>query len=426
MLVASEQLPLSNYFTNYISLNDGDIITVKRNSANKIEFVNKSHYKENIIQNKISSTSCRPYEHWTIKEIYEQPMSIMRALNMGGRVLGDCEVKLGGLDAMRDRLMDIDHLIMLGCGTSLHAGHIGAKIIQSFKCLTSVSCIDASEFTESDIPTEGKIGYVLISQSGETKDVHSCIETLRKYDSPILSIVNVVGSLISRESDCGIYLNAGREVGVASTKSFTSQVVALTLLGIWFSQTKNTYAHLRAHYIRDLRSLSTDVEGLVAAVSSQIRHCAVHISKTEHMFLLGRGVMKYIADEGSLKIKEIGYVHAEGYAGGALKHGPFALIDTDTVVILLAPRNDDFAKMINAAEEIHSRGAHIYLITNSAGTVDYKQTLFEDIIHIPYNTHFQSILSIIVLQLLAYEIAICKGHNPDFPRNLAKVVTVDG
>jgi glucosamine--fructose-6-phosphate aminotransferase (isomerizing) len=426
LLVASEQLPLSMYFNNYITLNDGDIVTVSKNVKGTIDFLTKSNYTEHTIQNKIVETSCYPFPHWTIKEIYEQPMSIMRSLNMGGRLFGDHQVKLGGLDSKREYLLPIEHLIVLGCGTSLNAGHIGTKMIQSLKCFTSVTCIDASEFSELDIPLHGKVGFVLISQSGETKDVHRCIDTIRKLDCPILSIVNVVGSLISRESDCGIYLNAGREVGVASTKSFTSQLVALTLLGIWFSQQKATHLHLRSQYIKNLKSLSTDVERLLSMISEPIKKIAERFHETRHMFLLGRGIMKHIADEGALKIKEIGYIHAEGYAGGALKHGPFALINRETVVIIFAPRNDDFGKMINAATEVHSRSARILLITNPTETYDFNTSMFEDIIPIVANTHFQSVLSIVVIQLLAYEIAKRKGHNPDFPRNLAKVVTVDG
>jgi len=426
LLVASEQLPLSMYFNNYITLNDGDIVTVSQNGKGKIDFVRKSDYTEHTIQNKIVETSCYPFPHWTIKEIYEQPMSIMRSLNMGGRLLGENRVKLGGLDAKRDYIQTIEHLILLGCGTSWNAGHIGAKIIQSFKCFTSVTCVDASEFTEWDVPLSGTTGFVLISQSGETKDVHRCVDTIRKLDCPIVSIVNVVGSLLSRECDCGIYLNAGREVGVASTKSFTSQIVALTLLGIWFSQQKETHVHLRSQYVKNLKSLSTDVERLLSTLAEPVKKIADRIYKTRHMFLLGRGAMKHVADEGALKIKEIGYIHAEGYAGGALKHGPFALIDSETVVILLAPRNDEFGKMIHAAAEVHARSARILLITNPVESYDFNTEMFEDILPIPANAHFQTVLSIVVLQLLAYEIARRKGHNPDLPKNLAKVVTVDG
>jgi glucosamine--fructose-6-phosphate aminotransferase (isomerizing) len=424
-LISSEQLSLSRYFNHYITLNDGDILTITKNSDGVIQFPNKINYIQNIIQNRVSETSSYPYPHWTIKEICEQPMSIMRTLNMGGRILGDNRVKLGGLDSQEAQLLDIEHLVILGCGTSYNAGQIGCSLMRTFKCFTTVTCIDASEFTIDDIPNSGKTGFVMLSQSGETKDLHRCMETIRNLDCPIMSIVNVVGSLIARESDCGIYLNAGREVGVASTKSFTSQVVALTLMAIWFSQHKNTCAHLRQQYVKNLRNLSLDVERLLGYSMESIRLLATKLTDVKQMFILGRGTMKFIADEGSLKIKEIAYIHTEGYAGGSLKHGPFALIDSDTVIILIAPKDENFSKMINAAEEVHSRNARIILITNTNSS-ELKPGLFESVISIPSNESFTGVLSIIPLQILAYEIALLKGHNPDFPKNLAKVVTVDG
>jgi glucosamine--fructose-6-phosphate aminotransferase (isomerizing) len=423
-LISSEQLPLSKYFNNYISLNDGDIVCVEKSEDGKIKFPNRINYLENAIQNRVTDTSCYPYPHWTMKEIMEQPMSILRTLNMGGRILGDNQVKLGGLDSKRDELLRCQHLILLGCGTSLNAAQIGCKIIRSFKCMTTVSCLDASEFTVDDIPMEGKTGFVLFSQSGETKDLHRCIELLKHFDYPIVSIVNVVGSLIARESDCGIYLNAGREVGVGSTKSFTSQVVAVTLLAIWFSQNRNTCNHMRTQYIKGLRSLSLDVEQLLSGTLDGLRRLAAKLAGTKRMFILGRSGMKFVADEGSLKIKEIGYIHCEGCAGGSLKHGPFALIDSETVIVLLAPNDENFSKMMNCAEEVHSRGARTILVTNTQNI--YKKELFEQVIQIPRNDVFNNVLSVIPLQILAYEIAVLKGHNPDFPRNLAKVVTVDG
>ena len=425
-LISSEQLSLSKYFSNYITLNDGDIVTLEKHADGTIGFPSRTNYNENVIQNKVIETSSYPYPHWTIKEICEQPMSIMRTLNMGGRLLGDNSVKLGGLDGYRELLLDIDNVILLGCGTSFNAAQIGCKIMRSLKCFNSVNCIDASEFFIDDIPNSGKTGFVLLSQSGETKDVHRCMELIRSGDYPIMSIVNVVGSLIARESNCGIYLNAGREVGVASTKAFTSQIVALTLMSIWFSQNKNTCVHLRTQYIKNLRNLSLDVEQLLGGCMENVRTIAKSIFNTRSIFLLGRGLAQFIADEGALKIKEIGYIHAEGYPGGSLKHGPFALIDSDTVVILIAPRDENFSKMINAAEEISSRAGRIILITNSGFRTDYKKELFENVITIPTNESLQCILSVIPLQILAYEIALLKGHNPDFPKNLAKVVTVDG
>jgi glucosamine--fructose-6-phosphate aminotransferase (isomerizing) len=317
-LISSEQISLSKYFNNYITLNDGDIVTIEKGTDGIIRFPNRTNYTENAIQNRVCETSSYPYPHWTIKEICEQPMSIMRTLNMGGRLLGEHSVKLGGLDGHRDMLINIDNIVLLGCGTSFNAAQIGCKIMRSLKCFNSVISIDASEFTIDDIPNNGKTGFVLLSQSGETKDVHRCIEIIRSGDYPIMSIVNVVGSLIARESDCGIYLNAGREVGVASTKAFTSQIVALTLMSIWFSQNKNTCVHLRTQYIKNLRNLSLDLEQLLGGCMESVRNIAKSIVDTRSMFLLGRGVMQFIADEGALKIKEIGYIHAEGYPGGSL------------------------------------------------------------------------------------------------------------
>jgi len=423
IMVASESLPLSIYFNQFIALQDHDIIRIHKKEG-MIQFHPRREHTMRVIENKVSEISCAPYPFWTIKEIYEQPESLLRTLNMGGRLVGEDHVKLGGLDAKRDRLLQIDHLLLLGCGTSYHAGQIGATIIKGFKCFHSVQCIDASEWSEADLPLHGSVGVVLLSQSGETKDVHQCLPLLRAKDYIILSIVNVVGSLLARESDCGIYLNAGREVGVASTKSFTSQIVALTLLGLWFSQNRGSHQTLRTHYIRHLRSLSMDVEAAIHSLSGPMERLARSIQNVEHLFILGRGAMKFIADEGALKIKEIAYIHAEGYAGGALKHGPFALIDSNTVIILLAPQDEHFVKMIHAASEIHSRRARIILITNSTNDTSYSRALFEEIIVVPNNPYFQTVLSILPLQLLAYELAICKGYDPDFPRNLAKVVTV--
>ena len=422
LLVSSEQLPLSAYFTNFISLQDGDIVRITKQDG-RIRF--QHHYTNHVIENRVSETSCHPYPHWTIKEIQEQPTSLLRALNMGGRLLGADGVKLGGLDTHRDRLLTAEHMVLLGCGTSYHAGLIGAKMIQQLRCFSSVLALDASECTELDIPT-GRTVFVLLSQSGETKDLHRCLPLIRAADHSVLSIVNVVGSLLAREADCGIYLNAGREVGVASTKSFTSQVVALSLLGMWYSQHRGTQSHMRSQMVTGLRSLSFQVDELLHQLQEPIKRMAQTYRETRHMFLLGRGMMKYVAEEGALKIKEIAYVHAEGYAGGSLKHGPFALIDPETVVILLAPNDDQFGKMVHAASEIHSRHARIVLITNPSTTGSYDPSLFEDILFLPSNSHFQTVLGILPLQLLAYELSVIKGYDPDFPRNLAKVVTVDG
>jgi len=422
-IISSEQLPLSKYFSNYVSMNDGDIVSVHKTSDGFISFPAISNYNILKIQNKLSELTPHPYEHWTLKEIYEQEHSILRALNNGGRIENASCVKLGGPDENIDCLKKIQTIIILGCGTSLYAGFVGSIIIKKMKCFDSVFCYDASEFTADDIPLNTKIGYIVLSQSGETKDVHRCLKLTKGF--PVISIINVVGSMIALESTCGIYLNAGREVGVASTKSFTSQIVVMTLLSIWFCQIHDKSEFLRRQYITSLRNLSYQVHQILTTCRDHCKEIAKRIchAKKNTIFILGRRESHYLAKESALKLKEIAYIEAEGCSAGSLKHGPFALIDENSLIFLLAPRDEHFDKMLNTAEEIYARKANIIMITTDRKPS--KTELYSDIIVLPHNDKLNSILCIIPMQMISYEVAILKGINPDFPRNLAKVVTVD-
>ena len=422
-IISSEQLPLSKYFSNYVSMNDGDIVSVHKQDDGIISFPDISNYSLLKIQNKICESTPHPYEHWTLKEIYEQEHSILRALNNGGRIENASNVKLGGPDENIDCLKNIQTIVILGCGTSLYAGFVASVILKKMKCFDSVFCYDASEFTSDDIPQNTQIGFIVLSQSGETKDVHRCLKLTKSF--PIISIINVVGSMIALESTCGIYLNAGREVGVASTKSFTSQIVVMTLLSIWFGQIHNKSEFLRKQYITSLRNLSYQVHHILTTCRDHCKQIAERVCKTKKtIFILGRRESHFLAREAALKLKEIAYIEAEGCSAGSLKHGPFALIDEDTLIFLLAPRDEHFEKMLNTAEEIYSRKANIIMITTDRKPS--KSELYSDIIVLPHNDKLNSILCIVPMQLIAYEVAILKGINPDFPRNLAKVVTVDG
>jgi glutamine---fructose-6-phosphate transaminase (isomerizing) len=422
-IISSEQLPLSKYFSNYVSMNDGDIISVYKQMDGIISFPSLSNYSLLKIQNKIIESSPHPYAHWTLKEIYEQEHTILRALNNGGRIINPSSVKLGGLDENIESLKEIKTIIILGCGTSLYAGSVASVIFKRMKCFDSVFCYDASEFTPDDIPRDTNIGFVVLSQSGETKDVHRCLKLTKNF--PVISIINVVGSMIALESTCGIYLNAGREVGVASTKSFTSQIVVMTLLAIWFCQIQNNSEFLRKQYITSLRNLSYQVRHVLTTCRDHCRLIAERVCDTKKtIFILGRRESHFLAREAALKLKEIAYIEAEGCSAGSLKHGPFALIDENSLIFLLAPRDEYFDKMMNTAEEIYSRKANIIMITTDRKPP--KCELFADIIVLPHNETLNSILCIVPMQIIAYESAMIKGLNPDFPRNLAKVVTVDG
>jgi len=358
-----------------------------------------------------------PFPHWTIREIHEQPATVLSAINNGGRIKNATEVKLGGLECHADRLKTVDNIILLGCGTSYYAGLYGAHFFKWLCGFNVVQTIDGADLTEQDIPRQGNTAFILISQSGETKDLHRCIEIAKMSNIMTIGIINVVDSLIAREVDCGIYCNAGIEVGVASTKAFSSQVVCLSLAALWFSQIAGINEQRRAKVIHDLNNLSNDMSNVLDMNIT----CAQEFKETKSMFLLGKGTDEIVACEGSLKIKEITYIHAEGYSSSSLKHGPFALLDEKLPVIIFNLDLRNTMKTMNCVEEVLSRNAPVILITNDKTIEDprYKQ------IYIPANTSYASLLGIIPIQLLAYNISVIRGINPDKPKNLAKVVTVE-
>ena len=349
----------------------------------------------------------------------EQPESINRALNNGGRIENNTSVKLGGLDLCKPRLLEINHLIILGCGTSYHSGLWSQDIFKSLDIFDTITCYDGAEFNIKDIPKKGKVGVILLSQSGETKDLHRCIQIAKDYDLITVGAVNVVDSMIAMETDCGVYLNAGREVAVASTKSFTNQCVVLAMIATWFSQNRGTCIEKRRKIIADLRNLSFQMQNiLIDTERAQIIAKSI-IDKTS-IFLLGKGRDEAIAKEGALKLKEVAYIHAEGYSSSALKHGAFALI-IDNLPIIILDINDEYReKNQNAYQEISARNANIIRISD----IILPGSQYNNI-NIEKNDTFGGLLANIYVQLISYYFAIEREYNPDFPRNLAKVVTVE-
>jgi len=416
VMIASEQTAFHNYIKQYIVLNNHDLIEVSLENS-KISYNKNIHHYET--RTKIhQDTQLVPtgYPYWTIKEIAEQPEAILRAINNGGRIASDATVKLGGLDANIKNLLEIDHIILLGCGTSFHSGLWVLDIFKSLDIFDTVSIYDGADFTKRDIPRRGKSGAILISQSGETKDLHRCIQIIQENNMSSIGIVNVIDSFIARETDCGVYLNAGREVAVASTKSFTNQCIVLTMVGIWFSQNKNTCLEKRKRIIKDLHNLPFQMKDIMEKKENvcKIKEIARTLCNTESMFILGKGKEEAVAKEGALKIKEITYIHAEGYSSSALKHGPFGLIVPGLPILLLDVNEKYRDKNENARQEMCARGANVLKISDEIGelVIDKNQT-------------FGGILANVYIQYISYYCAIEKGINPDFPRNLAKVVTVE-
>ena len=416
--IASEQSGLYYKSNSYICLKNNDICVIE-NQNNKIKIKTDNKYKKQIISIKNNMKTPYPYNHWMLKEIYEQKESCKRAISYGGRLLDDNRVRLGGLEINKKELKKINNIILLGCGTSYFAGLTSLDYFKNLCNFYTVQIFDGAEFKENDIPKNGTTGLILLSQSGETKDLHRCIKIGKDNDLYLIGVVNVVDSLIARETNCGCYLNAGREVAVASTKSFTSQCILLSMIAIWFAQIHNINGNKRLQCVRDLRNLENDIN-VVLEGGENYKKITNKLNNKNSIFILGKGYNEAIAKEGSLKIKEVTYVHAEGYSGSSLKHGPFGLLEKDFPVILIDTCDDHYSKMNNVYEEIKSRYALVITINNNEENKNR-----ENLINIPFNSTYNNILSIIPLQLISYEMALHKKLNPDYPRNLAKVVTVE-
>eukprot|EP00607_Mallomonas_marina_P005476 CAMPEP_0182426832 /NCGR_PEP_ID=MMETSP1167-20130531/13346_1 /TAXON_ID=2988 /ORGANISM="Mallomonas Sp, Strain CCMP3275" /LENGTH=635 /DNA_ID=CAMNT_0024608549 /DNA_START=167 /DNA_END=2074 /DNA_ORIENTATION=+ len=422
--IASETSAFSRYTKNFIAMKDGEIGVV-RASDTTLDITRVQTAPENDIL-----LSPEPYPHFTIKELLEQPEAIARSLSFGARMNGR-RVVLGGLDKNIELMREIKNILLTGCGTSRHAAEFGAKIMRDMDCFDTVSTMDAAEVRRADLPRKDG-GLLAVSQSGETKDVVRAVRLSETNGTPCISVVNVVGSLIARITGLGVYTNAGREYGVASTKAFTTQVTVLALIALWFRQTKEDYEKLhelplKREMLEALQRLPITL-GMSLRTRAQCQLIAKELYEKEHLFVLGKGYAEPIAYEGALKIKEIGYLHAEGASGGALKHGPFALIEGEkgkngsTPVIVLILDDEHAANMRTTAEEVKARGARVYVITDNpklAVGIDPSPII------IPDNGPLTALIGVLPLQMIAYELAMLKGVNPDTPRNLAKCVTTD-
>tara|TARA_B100000674_G_scaffold495202_1_gene521928 strand:+ start:3391 stop:5313 length:1923 start_codon:yes stop_codon:yes gene_type:complete len=431
-IVTSEQSGFNNQVNSYITLENHDICVISKGTirdmdANKITVKTNLSYTNKKVTTVKQLMTPAPYEHWTIREIHEQPTTIMNGLNFGGRIKNELEVKLGGLDSHANLLFDIEHLILLGCGSSYHSAVYCSHLYKMLCNFQTVQVYDGAEISVHDIPKHGRVAFLLVSQSGETKDLHRCIDIAREKHIVTIGVVNVVDSLIARDVDCGVYCNTGVEVGVASTKSFTSQVVCMSLIAVWFSQLQDANVCGRRDVINSLRNLSQDYADTLELVDQRVQKIAASIATYRHVFLLGKGCDASIAQEAALKIKEITYIHAEGYSSSSLKHGPFALLDENFLVVLLNCQEEHAAKNNSCYQEVLTRGAPVILVSHEnveARVVDESVHSVRQII-VKKNNYFGGLLALIPLQLLSYYVAIAKGIDPDTPKNLAKVVTVD-
>ena len=361
------------------------------------------------------------YEHFMLKEIHEQPATIRNA--MRGRLnAGENAVKLGGLEDVRDILLGAKRMIFVGCGTSWHAALVGEYLLEQIAGVP-VEVEYASEFRyRHPVIGPGDIVFA-ISQSGETADTLAALRQAKAMGATALGIVNVVGSTIARESQGGVYIHAGPEIGVASTKAFTSQLTVLSLITLMLAKARGIPGEKLALLVRELQELPEKVE-YVLRTSGRIVEIAQEFKGATNFLYLGRGANFPVALEGALKLKEISYIHAEGYPAAEMKHGPIALIDERMPVVVIAPKDAIYDKVVSNIQEVRARKGRLIVIANED---DHEIAhLAEVVIRVPRTYgYFGPIINVIPLQLLAYHIAVARGVNVDQPRNLAKSVTVE-
>ena len=420
--IASDISPIAKHTQDIIYLKDSEMAVINNNDY-KIKSVDKDiSLPKNIekIDFKIDDYDKGKFDFFMHKEIHEQISTIPNTIN--GRVKNG-KVLLQGLSDYWDKIESAEKIYITACGTSWHAGLIGKNFIERFANIP-VHVEYASEFRYNHTLIDDKTVVIAVSQSGETADTLAAIKKANDDGALSVGICNVAGSSVSRHTDCGIYTRCGHEVGVASTKAFTAQIVILYLLALKLAQSKNTMSNAALKRHLDYEKSINQIKS-VFKQESKIKKIAMKYKQAKDFLYLGRGLNFPVALEGALKLKEISYIHAEGYPAAEMKHGPIALIDKDMPSIFIAPKDKTYEKIISNIQEIKSRKGKIIIITDSKNDIVLKE-LANDLIIVPKTNQYAFvILASIVLQLLAYHIALAKKLNVDQPRNLAKSVTVE-
>lgn len=423
--LASDATPIIEYTNQMVYLNDGEIAVM--NIGKTLEIVNLNNQPQELkikqVDMNLGQLEKGGYPHFMLKEIFEQPNCIQDC--MRGRVNpADLSLTLSSLAEHQERMVHASRYVIVACGTSWHAGLIGKQLIESFAKIP-VDVEYASEFRYRNPVVNQQDVVIAISQSGETADTLAAIELAKKQGAFIYGICNTVGASIPRTTDTGSYIHVGPEIGVASTKAFTGQVMVLTMLALALGREKGTLSEAdEQSAIKHLAAIPKLIHKTLESTYKQVEELARMLTYAHNVIYLGRGYNFPVALEGALKLKEISYIHAEGYPAAEMKHGPIALVDEDMPVVVIATRNTMYEKVLSNILEIKARhGRVIALVTEGDKTM---QDLADECIAIPETSEYlEPLLTTIPLQLLAYHVAVCKGKDVDHPRNLAKSVTVE-
>lgn len=425
--IGSDATPLVEYTHKVIYLDDEQIAYIQL--GKDIELINLDETQADVnikdVDLDISALSKGGFPHFMLKEIYEQPHCIENS--MRGRVIrrenGKYEITLSALTNFKAKLIRARHVIIVACGTSWHAGLIGKQLIEEM-CRIRVEVEYASEFRYRNPVIEKDDVVIAISQSGETADTLAAIQLAKQQGALIFGIVNSVGSSIARESDTGIYIHVGPEIGVASTKAFTGQVTVLTMLSLAIANALGTISEEEFQKTcHELTQIPKKMERVLQQ-NDAIENLSLQFTYARNFLYLGRGYNYPVALEGALKLKEISYIHAEGYPAAEMKHGPIALVDEEMPIVFLATHHQLYHKIISNMQEVQSRNGRIVAVVTEGD--ENVKAIANDIIEIPStNNCLVPLLSVLPMQMLAYHVAVRKGLNVDMPRNLAKSVTVE-
>ena len=422
--VASDASPIIEYTDKVIYLEDGEVAKLNKNQDVIIKTIlneDKSPYIQKLEQS-LESIEKGGFDHFMLKEIFEQPKSITDT--MRGRINPKTnDIILGGIKEFESQIIAAERIIIIACGTSWHAGLIGEYIIEDLARI-NVEVEYASEFRYKNPILTNKDIVIAISQSGETADTLSALEIAKEKGALTLGICNVVGSSITRVTSGGVYTHAGPEIGVASTKAFTAQVTVLSLIALRFCQLKKTVPRENYNFlIKELTEIPKKIEKLLS-LNKDIMKIAMAFKDASNFLYLGRGFNFPVALEGALKLKEISYIHAEGYPAAEMKHGPIALIDEEMPIVVIATRKENYEKIISNIQEVKARGGKLITIVTEGDTE--VKLIADYCIEIPKCfRELTPLLTIIPLQLLSYHIALMRNCDVDQPRNLAKSVTVE-
>lgn len=420
-IIASDASAILGYTKNAIYLNDGEIAEITKDNISIFNLQSEpvSHEIEKI-EADLASIQKGGYDHFLLKEIMEQPKSLVETLR--GRINAEKKtVNLGGINMSAEELRDIEHLVIVGCGTAYYAGMLASYYINQIVDDITIDVVIASEFRYKSSFIPKKSVALIVSQSGETADTLACMREIQARGVKCLGIINAIGSTIAREAGAGVYVHAGPEISVASTKAFTSQTAAMLMFGTMIAQSKSLNPANTKKYVSELAILPKEIEKLLEQIPAKVEKIAKKYASYEHAIYLGRDTAYPIALEGALKLKEISYIDANGYPAGELKHGPISLISDEFFEVFDIAEGDLFEKSISNLTEINARGGHIIAITNSDKKIDA-----ETVIKVDTKLELLSpILFNVVQQLLAYYVTVARGNNVDQPRNLAKSVTVE-